>query len=68
MALRVIWKDEDEIDGTRVGPVRVIQQSDETTGNSTMRPYDPNRQPDPWMTKQQALLVAERYGVALEEV
>lgn len=60
---RVLWKNEDEVEGQPIGPVTLVLD-----GQTRMsRPFDPNRPVDPWVTLAEARRIAAEYGVELEE-
>jgi hypothetical protein len=63
MSVHVTFKHEDEIDGMPVGPV-TIWDDDEPR---EPRPFDPNREPQPWITLADAERAADELGVTLEE-
>jgi hypothetical protein len=61
---RVIFKYEDEVAGrVPVGPVWVFADGADPFAP---RPFDPNREPDPWVTLPQAQKIAAEHGVELE--
>lgn len=64
----LIFKDEDEINGMPIGPVveGTLNESGYPTGNP--RPFDPNREPDPFFTLRQAQDMARARGLELYEV
>lgn len=74
MTVRVTFKDEDEVDGVAIGPVRVIDVealAADPVASGTMWPfgYKPAGVTDlGWMGKPEALAVARSHGVDLEEV
>lgn len=59
---RVLFKHEGEVDGVPIGPVWVLPD-----GVPVARPFDPNREPDPWLTIHDATSLAQSLGVPLEE-
>lgn len=59
----ITWKHEDEIDGQMVGPMKVWREGDERGP----RPFDPDREPEPWVTLAHARSVAQAHGMELEE-
>ena len=64
----LIFKDEDEINGMPLGKVSegVLNDRGFPTGNP--RPFDPNREPDPWFTLAEAKALAAERGLELYEV
>lgn len=60
----VRWKEEDEIAGDPVGPLIVVREGDPTGP----RPFDPDREPEPWVTLAHARRFAAEHGLELEEV
>jgi hypothetical protein len=63
--MRVIFKHEDEANGEPIGPVYVIGNDVEPF---EPRPFDPDREPDPWVTLSQAQAIADEHNTDLEEV
>jgi hypothetical protein len=61
---RVTFKHEDEVDGMPIGPLGVFDED----SPPQPRAFDPNREPEPWVTLADAERVAEQHGVELEEV
>jgi hypothetical protein len=63
---RVVFKYEDELHGQPIGPCWTYDPAE--PGPSEMRPYDPNAEPEPWVTLAQAKVIAAGHGVKLETV
>ena len=58
------WKNEGE-----AGPIRVYgADKRQENGLPTMRPYDPNRLPEPWLTRAEALKLAASLNADFMEV
>jgi hypothetical protein len=65
--VRVTFKHEGE-DAEPFGPVHVFRESElDDEGRPKPRPFDPNRQPDPWMGLSAAEKIAAEHGVELEQ-
>jgi len=62
-----VWfKDEgyDEPTDQPIGPVGFIYEDSDPSG---ARPFDPNRKPDPWVGRENAVALAEKYVVEFRE-
>lgn len=60
----VQFKDEGDLDGDTVGPMRLLFEGEDP---HRLRPYRPDRKPTPWVTRDHAVLVAANLGLALQE-
>ena len=62
------FKDEDEINGMPLGEVFLATINGAGYPAGEPRPFDPNREPDPWFTLAEAQALAKEKGLPLVEV
>lgn len=62
--IAVQFKDEGDLDGDTVGPMRLLFAGEDA---HRLRPYNPDRKRAPWVTRDHAILVAANLGLILRE-
>ena len=59
----VLFKHEDEVDGVAIGPARLGEVRPDGCPVSQRRPFDPERRPKAWVTRDEAEALAREHGV-----
>jgi hypothetical protein len=67
MSKVMIFKHEDEVNGVPIGPLTEGTVNELGYPVGGLRPFDPDREPDPWVTLTDARRTARRLGLALYE-
>ena len=64
----MVFKHEDEVNGVPIGPLTEGVLNDRGYPTGEARPFDPDREPDPWVTLPEARRTARQLGLSLYEV